>query len=37
MLEGIPAHGLDPNDANDGNKFAADGYTMLETYINSIK
>jgi len=28
---------LNPNDASDGNKVAADGYTMLETYLNSIK
>ena len=28
--------GLNPNDASDGNKVAADGYTMLEEYLNSI-
>ena len=28
--------GLNPNDASDGNKVAADGYTMLEKYLNSI-
>ena len=31
------SHGLNPNDANDANKIGADGYTMLEVYINSIK
>lgn len=31
------AHGLDPNDVGDGNKAAADGYTMLEKYINRIE
>ncbi len=31
------SNGLNPNDENDGNKVAADGYTMLEVYINSIK
>lgn len=31
------ANGLNPSDANDGNKVGADGYTMLESYINSIK
>ncbi|MCK5368686.1 MAG: pectate lyase, partial [Cyclobacteriaceae bacterium] len=30
-------NGLNPNDADDGNKMAKDGYTMLEKYINSIK
>lgn len=30
------AKGLNPNDAADGNKVAADGYTMLEHYLNSI-
>ena len=29
--------GLHPNDAADGNKVAADGYTMLEQYLNGIK
>ena len=29
--------GLNPSDASDGNKVAADGYTMLEQYLNSIK
>jgi len=29
--------GLNPNDASDGNKVAADGYTMLEKYLNSIQ
>jgi hypothetical protein len=29
--------GLIPNDAADGNKVAADGYTMLEKYLNSIE
>ena len=29
--------GLNPKDASDGNKVAADGYTMLEQYLNSIK
>ena len=28
--------GLNPNDASDGNRVAADGYTMLEQYLNSI-
>ena len=28
--------GLDPNNADDRNNVAADGYTMLETYLNSI-
>ena len=28
--------GLDPNNADDRNKIAADGYTMLEKYLNSI-
>jgi hypothetical protein len=28
--------GLNPNDVADGNKVAADGYTMLEKYLNSI-
>lgn len=27
---------LNPNDATDGSKVAADGYTMLEKYLNSI-
>lgn len=29
-------NGLNPNDANDGNKKDADGYTMLEKYLNSL-
>lgn len=29
-------YGLDPNDATDRNLLAADGYTMLEKYLNSI-
>lgn len=28
------AHGLNPNDASDGPKIAADGYTNLENYLN---
>jgi len=28
--------GLDPKDVTDGNKVAADGYTMLEHYLNSM-
>ena len=28
--------GLNPNDAADGNKVAANGYTMLEVYLNSL-
>ena len=40
--DGIPDEwetqkGLNPNDASDGNKVAADGYTMLEKYLNSIE
>lgn len=31
------AQGLDPKNAEDRNKVAADGYTMLEKYLNSIK
>ncbi len=31
------SNGLDPKDPADGNKIAADGYTMLENYLNSIK
>jgi len=27
------AHGLDPHDPHGGNKLAADGHTMLETYL----
>ena len=39
--DGIPddwetAHGLNPNDASDRNTVGTDGYTMLETYINSL-
>ena len=30
-------NGLDPKNPDDGNKVAADGYTMLEKYINNIK
>lgn len=29
-------NGLNPNSPDDRNKIAADGYTMLETYLNSI-
>lgn len=29
-------YGLNPKDMNDGRKLAADGYTMLEKYLNSI-
>ncbi|MBQ3699865.1 MAG: pectate lyase [Prevotella sp.] len=29
-------HGLNPNDANDGNQTATDGYTNLEHYLNGI-
>lgn len=29
-------HGLNPNDANDGNAVGADGYTNLEYYLNEI-
>lgn len=29
-------NGLDPKNADDGNKMAHDGYTMLEKYLNSI-
>ncbi len=29
-------NGLDPNDAADKNKTAADGYTMLEKYLHSL-
>ena len=31
------AKGLNPDDAADGSKVGADGYTMLEKYLNSIK
>jgi pectate lyase len=39
--DGIPnawetAHGLNPNDAVDGNTLTADGYTQLEVYLNSL-
>ncbi len=30
------AHGLNPNDANDRNSLDAEGYTMLEVYLNSL-
>ena len=30
------AHGLDPNDPADRNRRNSDGYTMLETYLNSL-
>ncbi len=30
------AHGLNPHDLNDGNKTNAEGYTMLEVYLNSL-
>ncbi|GET31326.1 pectate lyase [Prolixibacter bellariivorans] len=30
-------HGLNPNNAADRNKVGADGYTMLEKYINNLK
>ena len=30
------AHGLNHNDASDGNKVTADGYTNVEVYMNSI-
>lgn len=29
-------NGLNPSDSNDGNKAGADGYTMLEIYLNGI-
>jgi hypothetical protein len=29
-------HGLNPNDANDGNDTDAQGYTMLENYLNDL-
>lgn len=31
------SHGLNPNDGKDRNKFADDGFTMLEKYLNSIE
>ncbi|WP_197526775.1 hypothetical protein [Pirellulimonas nuda] len=31
------SNGLNPNDASDRNQTAADGYTMLETYLNRIE
>jgi hypothetical protein len=30
------AHGLNPNDASDGNTVGTDGYTNLENYLNSL-
>ena len=30
------AHGLNPNDASDGNTMGTDGYTNLENYLNSL-
>jgi hypothetical protein len=30
------SHGLNPNNAADGNNVGSDGYTMLEVYLNSI-
>jgi pectate lyase len=30
-------NGLDPENADDRNKFGEDGYTMLETYLNNIQ
>jgi hypothetical protein len=40
--DGIPdswekKNNLNPNNSDDGNKIAEDGYTMLEKYINNIK
>ncbi|MCP9235270.1 hypothetical protein [Lewinella sp. JB7] len=40
--DGIPddwenANGLDPNDPDDRNTVATDGYTMLEKYLNGIR
>ena len=39
--DGIPddwesAHGLDPHDPSDRNRTDADGYTMLEAYVNGL-
>lgn len=39
--DGVPdawetKNGLNPNDANDGNKVGADGFTMLEKYLNEL-
>jgi len=39
--DGIPddwekTHGLNPNDPADANRIAADGYTNLERYLNSL-
>ena len=39
--DGIPddweqAHGINPNDSTDGNRIAADGYSNLEHYLNSL-
>ncbi len=41
-LDGMPdnferKHGLNSNNTEDGNTVAEDGYTMLETYLNTIK
>ena len=30
------AHGLNPNNATDGNTVQADGYTNLEHYLNKL-
>ncbi len=40
--DGIPdewetMHGLNPNDVDDGNRVAEDGYTMLEKYLNRLE
>ncbi|MFA9390213.1 MAG: pectinesterase family protein [Prolixibacteraceae bacterium] len=40
-LDGMPdewevANGLDPNDAEDGNKIVKSGYTCLEVYLNAL-
>jgi len=31
------SHGLNPNDGEDRNEVADDGFTMLEKYLNSIE